>query len=193
MNLTTSFPFILIATLFFACCSDDDDGHRIDDFDSVKLFDQQGSPIGCHPTPCDDDWTWQQLEDHEMDLLNFPDTIDILTLASKGTAERVAPYPIPLSRNGGMSFSIKGDSNIKVKMALVNQEFDNLSTWSFRTNSSFHNINLSEMVFSQVPDSTRARIYYRIYNREGATDLMGYGDISICPEGAGANYIEDCF
>lgn len=192
-GLTKITVFSLFIIFHIGCAESEEEKPRIKDFQSTKLFDENGSPLGCHPLPCDDDWTWQTLEDHELILLYFGDTTNITLLADTGRVLRVEPYPIPLSRNGGMSFFIEGDENLLVKMIMVNSNYEVLSQWSTKTSKPFTNIFLSKEHFDLVPDSTRVRIYYRVFNRLGGTDQTGFGDITICPEGKGANYIEDCF
>ena len=170
--------FLLFGIAILLACNEDTDGPMFGPFEGVKLFDENGEPLGCYG-PCGDDWTDTELSEEEMALLDFQDTIT-LSMGLEPGVDHFHPYPSPISNTGNMAFFVDGQGAYKIKMNMV----DEAGKSAFKTTIKIQNggsvFQLSSNIFESLERKKIYRIYYIMLNHSDTKIYSGYGDFAIC-------------
>lgn len=194
-NPTLHFICLLAISFFFTNCGKDDDVVQEPDpkqvFEGVKLYDENGSPIGCFGD-CDDDWTNFALEDSELAFLDFTDTLDISNAASNTSINGFYIYPNPISNSGTQGWGVESVGVHKMKIAVVDECNETQFTHAFKIENGFNNFNLSNVLYQDFERKKIYRIYYKLTDVNDSIIYQGYGDMSVCVL-EGGNNNESCF
>lgn len=182
----------LISLTLFTCKKDDDstppeeppiDTMSIDtlQFEGVQMTDFNGQPIGCFGGNCSDDWSNLTLTTEELTYLDFVDSLSSTDLGM-GVANFVSLYPNPIGNTGDVFLAYETTENLKVKLAIINNQAEILWTLAVNTATGFNNIAIANEALNEVERKEIHRMYYAFYQQNGDIVFSGYGDFSVCIE-----------
>lgn len=161
-------------------------------FEKVKLFDENGSPIGCYPD-CEGDTDWENvdLSDVELGYLDFesmlewsdPDAMDI---------ENIRVFPVPMADKGDLSIAITANGAAALKLALINNKEEILWTQSLLLADDFNNFSLNAELFSELKRKEIYRLFYAVENSNQEYIFQGFGDFTVCTQDVNPDFTT-CF
>lgn len=183
--------FALIMMGFITSCTTDADP-KLDVFEGVRLYDENGAPIGCYGD-CGDDWGEIALSSDELDLLNFSDLITVPGSTGNFNIQGPRPFPMPLSTSGGMFMQLGSDQPAKFKMSIVTTDGNVRAFFATLVDTSSLSIAFDNAFFADVPRGEIVRMYYAYYDDNDNPVYTGYGDMGICPFDPPITNYEGCF
>lgn len=191
-NTTYSYGiFVLLAMIIITSCTTDSDP-KLDVFEGVRLYDENGSPIGCYGD-CGDDWGEIALSSDELDLLNFSDLISVPAGSPGINANGPRPFPMPLSTSGGMFMQLGSDQPTKFKASIVTTDGTVRAFFATLVDTSSLSIAFDNTFFADVPRGEIVRMYYAYYDHNDVPIFTGYGDMGICPYDPPITDYDGCF
>jgi len=187
MKKTIITSIALLILTFLACKKNDE--NKIPDFQGVIMIDQFGEITGTLGQD-DGDWIHEDVwTDEEYALLDFPDTVSLdgtfitdTSNDSGGTLidpvyfNKVSFYPIPVMETGFVDFWYQG--YVKFKMAIVDQSFNSLLTYSCKDTFRIFSIDFSDTVLYATGEIYR--MYYSLSITDSLHFYKGHGDFFVC-------------
>jgi hypothetical protein len=176
--------FLLVSLLLMIACNNDGDAacdcNAKSDYSCIKLYDENGQPLGIYGCDQSSDWGAIALTAEEKALLNFSDNIELVGTPATEVTE-LAVYPNPMRLDGSFNLSprsINADRVARMKFVVVNESGKVLVQQAVPMGT---NAWLAQQISANLFQSGQ---YYRLYYQVG-TDanpalLEGYGNILVC-------------
>jgi hypothetical protein len=142
-------------------------------FENVKLFDDNGLPIGCHPI-CDDDWEYIDIS-HEKILEWMAEQKS--NAVSTDNINLFAVYPNPF--NDIQSFAIQSPQEYLLKLEILDEDRNSYLQFSQIISKDYFNLSFNYENLG-MENSKLYRVYYKILNANNSIIYQGYGDIFGC-------------
>lgn len=188
---------MLLGLLLMIACNNDGDAacdcKAKSDYSCIKLYDENGQPLGIYGCDQSSDWGAIALTADEKALLNFADNIDLVgTQATEVTELAVYPNPMRLESSFNLSpRSINTGQAARMKFVIVDESGKVLVQQAVSMGT---NTQVAQQISANLFQSGQHyRLYYRVGTDANPVLLEGYGNILVCKNAGVVGDIEmDC-
>lgn len=160
--------------------------------DCILVTNADGATIGTYPD-CDPlgQWIQSNLNNEELKILDFPDTITT-QLSPSITVRRAFAYPNPVALNQPLTIGFNGIDQhvVKIKLAVVNESTQTVQQRTILSEGSdLVTLNISNSIYTP---GAYYRVYFQVLGDRDEIFIEGYGNIFIC-RGISVENVEECF